>query len=196
MENASQALVMAGQVLIFMIALSVCISSFTTAREGIDRIIDQTETIEMAKDDYGYINYVEGNENGAIRRIGIETLVSSMYRAIKENYVIYLKLNPPNWSSLNKINTIIATQDINVKTNSNQIKTIINKGDRIAKITIGNNTNQNVNEILSSQLYKYFQSKNNMMFDEYLGEYQDASEEGVATENKQTNRIITYIETT
>ena len=32
MENATDALIMAGSVLIFLIALSVCVSSFTTLR--------------------------------------------------------------------------------------------------------------------------------------------------------------------
>ena len=39
MENATDALIMAGSVLIFLIALSVCVSSFTTLRTEIDQII-------------------------------------------------------------------------------------------------------------------------------------------------------------
>ena len=58
MENASDALIMAGQVLIFIIALTVCISSFSSIRIGIDNVIDQTDTIKLAKDSDLYINFI------------------------------------------------------------------------------------------------------------------------------------------
>ena len=50
MENASDALIMAGQMLIFIVALTVCISSFTTVRAEINRIVGENEEIRMAKD--------------------------------------------------------------------------------------------------------------------------------------------------
>ena len=94
MENATDALIMAGSVLIFLIALSVCVSSFTTLRAGIDRIVDQTETVDMAQNSVEYINYI--SRSNAIRVVGAETVVSSMYRAKKENYVIYIVLKNLN----------------------------------------------------------------------------------------------------
>ena len=92
MENATDALIMAGSVLIFIIALTVCISSFTTLRVGIDDIVTQTETVEMAKDSSGnYINYIQAQDD-SIRIVGAETVVTSISRAIKEDYVVYIKL--------------------------------------------------------------------------------------------------------
>ena len=70
---------------------------------------------------------------------------------------------------------------------------IINEGDILIKVTIGADTNQNVNEILKKEL---FEKIRNLSFNEYLGEYQEPSSPGVATENKQTYRIITYVEKT
>ena len=70
MENATDALIMAGSVLIFLIALSVCVSSFTTLRAGIDRIVDQTETVDMAQNSVEYINYI--SRSNAIRVVGAE----------------------------------------------------------------------------------------------------------------------------
>ena len=89
MENVSDALIMAGQVLIFIIALTVCISSFSTLRAGIDSTISQTETIKFAKDSEGYINFIQSRDSGATRIVGAETVVSSMYRAIKEDFTMY-----------------------------------------------------------------------------------------------------------
>ena len=91
MENASEALVMAGDILIFIIALTVCISSFTTVRTEVDRIIGQNEEIRMAKDGDTYINFIESKKSSSARAVESETVVSSIYRAIKENYVIYIK---------------------------------------------------------------------------------------------------------
>ena len=59
MENAVEALIMAGETLIFIIALTVCISSYTTVREQIDEIMGSTETIAMAKESGEYINFIQ-----------------------------------------------------------------------------------------------------------------------------------------
>ena len=56
MENASDALIMAGQMLIFIIALTVCISSFTTVRAEVNRIVGENEEIRMARNGDTYIN--------------------------------------------------------------------------------------------------------------------------------------------
>lgn len=188
MENASDALVMAGQVLIFIIALTVCISSFSTVRTEVNRIAGQNEEIRMAKDEDTYINFIESKKSSSTRVVESETVVSSMYRAIKENYVIYIKLNNPGDVN-SKINKIPAVRDINVNGEK-----IISAGDPLIEITIGPNTNQYVNAVLST--YNLFNQISGKSFYEYLGEYQEPSSPGVATENKQTYRIITYVEKT
>ena len=68
MENASDALIMAGQILIFIIALTVCISSFSILRKSVDSIIGETETVKFAKGEKGYLNYIEADNNKAIRK--------------------------------------------------------------------------------------------------------------------------------
>lgn len=188
MENASDALIMAGQVLIFIIALTVCISSFTTVRAEVNRIVGENEEIRFAKNGDNYINYIDSRKVKATRVVGSETVVSSMYRAIKENYVIYIKLNNPGYVD-SHINKIPAVRDINVNGEK-----IISAGDPLIEITIGPNTNQYVNAVLST--YGLFNQMSGKSFYEYLGEYQEPSSPGVATENKQTYRIITYVEKT
>lgn len=182
MENATDALIMAGSVLIFLIALSVCVSSFTTLRAGIDRIVDQTETVDMAQNSGEYINYIR--RSNAIRVVGAETVVSSMYRAKKENYVIYIVLK----NSLTKSNEfekrgmIVKIPDI--KRSDNNI--IINKSDNVIKLIGSYDFDYILNEL------KLYESIKDKKFEEYLGVYQDNTD--ATEENKITYRIITYVE--
>ena len=117
MENASDALIMAGQMLIFIIALSVCISSFTTVRAEVNRIVGENEEIRMAKDGDTYVNYIESEKSSSTRVIGADAVVASMYRAIKEDYVIYIKFDSDITRQIGTndyISTMKATEDSKV----------------------------------------------------------------------------------
>lgn len=175
MENVSDALIMAGSVLVFIIALSVCISSFTTLRANIDNIVSHTETVNMAEGEEGYINYIKGKK--ATRTVGSETVVSSVCRAMKENYIVYIIFK----SSVTVPNSVMSTIY-----NTNGTTPIV--GIRIPN---DKNYNLDINKILSDGLYGDIRDKR---FDEYLGEYQEKTEEGVSEANKITYRIITYVE--
>ena len=191
MENASDALIMAGQVLIFIIALTICISSFTTLRVGIDSAIDQTETIKLAKNSDLYINFVQSRENGSTRIVGAETVVSSMYRSIKEDFVMYLKLKPSTFDlarvAINNYNHSHGETD----TLLYQIKYVETSDEVSIKITISPDANSNPDTILKTSVYEAIQDKK---FYEYLGEYQEKTSDAVSSENKLTRRIITYKE--
>ena len=144
MENASEALIMAGQVLIFIIALSVCISSFSTLRVGIDNVINQTETIQFAKDTDGYINFIESKNDDATRIVGAETVISSMYRAIKEDFTMYLKLKDSTFTDVKNVleNSI---DNYEIKYNNDQ---------KSIKITISNDANYRSNALLKKWYYR------------------------------------------
>ncbi len=83
MENAAEALKMAGMVLMFMIALSVSIVSFGKARETAD--------IVMANMDRE-TTYIDGNmyyeTSGATRKVGIETVIPTLKRVFNEGYEV------------------------------------------------------------------------------------------------------------
>ena len=200
MENASDAFVMAGQMLIFIIALTVCISSFTTVRTEVNRIVGENEEIRMAKDGDNYINFMESKNSSSTRVVESDTLVTSMYRAIKENYVIYIKFKDSNTINSVRNNRYIQTTTAKVTKTTAKGNTIINAGDTLIKITIGSDTNQEVDMILKKydretnsggNLFEIVKTKK---FNEYLGEYQKETGDGVSSENKETFRIITYIE--
>ena len=197
MENASNAVIMAGQILVFIIALTVCITSFSNLRGQVDDIISQTETVKMAAETDWYVNYTKSRKNGAVRIVNADTVINSADRSLKENYVVYIKLDDS--IDLSGIDTVEAKEEIKIRTdqndpnNPNNISetTIINKGDRLIKVTIGNNTNQNIISKMKNGLYDKIK---NLEFYEFLGEYQNASDQATSSANKITFRIITYVQ--
>lgn len=91
MENASEALIMAFAVLIFVLALSISISSFTQARVTSEAIMQMSDS----SFDYTYVGQdvwtpnKDGEEVNATKRtVGSETIIPTLYRAYKENLVI------------------------------------------------------------------------------------------------------------
>ena len=82
MENATEALKMAANVLIFVLALSISMNAFASVRRT-------SEIILTYKDrEYDY-SYVTEGENERI--VSSETIVPSIYKAYKENYKIVFK---------------------------------------------------------------------------------------------------------
>ena len=88
MENAADALKMAGSVLLFVIALSIAVLSITQARESADRVLaySDRETLSIEGDSRFY--YLAGNNDDTNRYVGKETIIPSIYRAYKENFKI------------------------------------------------------------------------------------------------------------
>lgn len=103
MDNAVEALYISAAVLVFMLALSLTLSSFSTFRNDLENIIlsDEridtaaiTETDEEGKIKQNFINYISSSEE--CRTVGIETVANSLYRVYKENYIVVIKLKNPN----------------------------------------------------------------------------------------------------
>ena len=80
MENAADALKMAGAVLLLLLALGISISSFSQARETAQALVEYTDRETTTQ----YIEDLETTE----RLVGKETIVPTIYRAYKENYKI------------------------------------------------------------------------------------------------------------
>lgn len=81
MENAVNALKMAAEMLLFILALGITISSFSQAK-------GTAETVLMYTDRDYVTQYVEGLETTE-RVVGIETIIPAICRAYKENYKIF-----------------------------------------------------------------------------------------------------------
>ena len=196
MENASDALIMAADILIFILALTLCIFSFSSVRQGVDNIINRPETIKMAKESEVYINYIQSDKSKATRVVGIETIIPTLYRAIKGNNVVYIKFKQPiNILSGTDIKTMYAKKDVKIKNEHGSEVSIINKNDEICMFKAGNlpEYNSNTNKLLGTNgLYTKLKNEPNLKFNEYLGEFQyDTS---TNEEDRITYRIITYVQ--
>lgn len=185
MENAAGALKFAFAILLFGMALTLSISSFSQATRSVKAII------ELRDRETQYM-YVEPSENLS-RTVGIETVVSTMYRAYQENIEIYF------FDSTGKKITLYKDEDNNeiscidlenerfgsqatVKEHLDIIlggtETLNTKGDEIK--------NKYRNRIVYNEgIYQKFK---NSKFEEKLGEY----DQGTGA-TKITKRVITYI---
>ena len=184
MENGVQALKIAASVLIFVMAITITISAFTSATQALNRIFDMKNN-----DEYVTVTDEEGNEyylnfvrfSGGTRKVGVETIIPSIYRAYKENYSIYF---------YNSDETPIVLYE---KENGEQINFIDLEKEKYpnAEIAI-----ENLNKLLYEEgLYERLKEKGT--FIEKLGEYymDDVDgETGTSEVNKTKKRVIAYIE--
>lgn len=88
MENAADALKMAGAVLLFVLALSIIIFSFTNVRQASDTILAYRDReTEYTTGQYTTGDYYYGTTQNN-RTVKLETVIPSIYRAYIENYKI------------------------------------------------------------------------------------------------------------
>ena len=80
MENVAEALKMAGEMLLFILALGIGISSFSQARETSDALLRYT--------DREYVTQYQGMGTKQ-RVVGEETVIPTIYRTYKERFKIY-----------------------------------------------------------------------------------------------------------
>ena len=182
MENATDALIMAGSVLLLIIALTVTISSLSNLRTQAQDILMERDRLEIAQDSKGYINYIK-NDDKDIRIVGIESVISSIRRMWKEDYTIYLATN----SLLTEI-----PQELRVSNIENLSNTPIDQDKNIIKLSQAGVGNQLIkDDNVLSEIYNNLKEKK---FKEHIGIYQNKAIEGVSEANKNTYKIITFVE--
>ena len=203
MENAVDALKMAGAVLLFVLAISVAIVSFGQARETADTILDYKDRETV---------YIDGNlyyqTTGTERTVGLETIIPTIYRAYIENYkIVFQGLNEPIYTLKLSGDTKIAKYTIDLETKTTT------DGIQINNVALANDEQKS--EFLCGILYKdfsksgseeNFKKKYNVdlptnslinrlkgtKITEYLGVYYQNDNENVPDVNKTEKRIITY----
>lgn len=219
MDNTVEALYIAAAVLIFMLALSLTLSSFSTFRSDLEDLIQADERVDAATitdtstGKTTYINYISGEEER--RTVGIESVVNSLYRVYKENYIVVMKLESYDSSKLDRngsilqgTSTALQNQGLISQAAKKQIyakdgSKIIDKDERIIVFDLAKQNDKNfINTVLENGLYNILKDKT---FTEYTGIYyeDDSGADGVqdtekpknvSDANKKTARIITYIE--
>ena len=210
MENVADAVKMAGSILLFVIALSVAVFSFSQARETISTVLklSDRETLKIQGDERYY--YLTGDTN---RYVGLETILPSIYRAYKENFKIVFDFPDTDYyiyedKAGNKVTKIdLSMQAIGSDLQSRQFLNGIVYRDfeyETGKSQTDFETKFQI-KVNSTSLYSYIISKlENYDIKEHLGTYytndlkneNDSSEEGTASNvqevNKTEKRVITY----
>ena len=204
MENGVEAFKIAAGMLIFVLAISITISAFTSATQALNRIFDMqngdqyvTMTDQATGEEY-YLNFVRFD--GGTREVGAETIVPSIYRAYRENYSIYFYKKDASGTM----------QELYLyeKSNGEQVnyidleKEVYASADAaiIALKELLYNQN-NSNYLNGNALYEYLTANNAAgepkTFTEKLGEYYMDDLTGsaeTAEVNKTKKRVIVYIE--
>lgn len=191
MENAAEALKIGAWVLIFIVALSIGINSFTQARQTMDTILEYNDR------EYSY-TYIE--ENGSTQRdVGYEAIIPTIYRAYKENYKIIFPEN--DYVLYYKIDSLGNKEEVNYidlekeTLGSDEMKEEFIKGILYGKENVDTSKFPNIE----------FRNKNQALFNrlknetlrEYLGVYyqeetENAEESSTPDANKTKKRVITY----
>lgn len=100
MENAVEALKMAGSVLIFVMALSIAMLSFTQARTAIGTLVKYSDREYSTIEDNDIFYYRKATDTA--RYVGIETIIPTIYRALSESYKIVFKFPDSYYIYINK----------------------------------------------------------------------------------------------
>lgn len=203
MENASDALMMAFAVLIFVLALSITISSFSLARQTSQIIMDSTDRTY----DYTYVSM-----EGTTREVGAETIVPTLYRAYKENYVIrfFEADGNPLYVYQRKVKgKYEPTNQINLEQEAigNQQKATLFIDTLLNKYKLEDSF-PNIKELDNLQTSGFYDIIKEVRFKEELGIYYiedlknersnddssfgDYTQEQISNANKTEKRVITY----
>lgn len=210
MENAADALKMAGSLLLFILALSLAILAFSQARETIDVVLKNTDREYLTIEGDSRFYYL-ANSNDTKRYVGKETIIPTLYRAYKESYKIIFEfpdgyyLYEKNGEQVSKIDLL--EQSIHSDLASRQfLDGLLYKDydyNDTGKSLSDFQTYFNIKPNTSMGLYDYLTSREkNYNIEESLGTYyiEDLASDptdtsgGASVEeiNKKEKRVITY----
>lgn len=193
MENAVEALKIAFAVMMFIMALSLSISSLSQANTAVTSIINFNDR----ETNYTYVE----PSSGYTRTVGVETIVPTMYKAYQERFKIYFCKQ--DGTPLTIYYAIDDAGNIKKDEYGNEIE--INYIDGSEVFGNAQEAVNHLNEILGdssgvdekhkNQIY-YSEGFYNFLADkkfrEELGEYYENDSENTPDINKTKTRVITY----
>lgn len=206
MENASEALLMAFAVLIFVLALSLGISSFSLARQTTQSIVEMTDR----EFDYTYVDF---NSTNTSRIVGIETVIPTLYRAYRENFIVRF------YQTNGEVLPVYRKKVRNILTETNEInlekEAVANqeKATLFVDCLLYGNLKDNFNTCENLSSTNFYDTIKGMKFKEELGIYyiedledekqnnsnsggeisdSDITDAEVSDVNKTEKRVITY----
>ena len=207
-ENVTDALKIAGSVLLFVIGLSIAFFYFSQARQSIDTVLyySDRESMVIENDERFYYIYDDSdeNKNKTSRFVGKETIIPSLYRAYKENFKIVFKLG--DYWLLKKDGEEIKTLDLEKQSIASDAASrwflngiVYGKFDNDDTVEIESKSDfEKYFKILANDesLFQYLSGIETSNIKEELGTYfiEDVGEtkESVEDINKTEKRVITY----
>lgn len=201
-ENVTDALKIAGSVLLFVIGLSIAFFYFSQARQSIDTVLSYSDRESMVIENDERFFYLNNNETS--RFVGKETIIPSLYRAYKENYKIVFKLG--DYWLFKKDGEEIKTLDLEKQSIASDAASrwflngiVYGKFDNDDTVEIESKSDfEKYFKILANDesLFQYLSGIETSNIKEELGTYfiEDVGEtkESVEDINKTEKRVITY----
>ena len=194
MENASEAIIIAGSIFLLIIALTLSISSFSRVKTQIDDIALSHDKVEYAVDsDNKLINFIESNKKYT-RTVQFETIVTTLRRIRKESFDVYI---------IPKDGVDITDLPDAIKTKLGENRTFgdiqVNQEKIVIRFTLSGVANKYVEDKNSDNFDKALKTLYNICkdseFKEYYGVYKQKTEDGVSDVEKSDMKNITYVQT-
>lgn len=186
MENAAEALKLAAWILIFVVALSISMSSFGQAKESIDTLLVAT--------DREYITEYLPESGDTQRIVGVESIIPAIYRSFKDNYKIVFPFPLYKYKGDDVYYIDLSVNGFTDRVKEEFIKRVLYGGDKYDANYTTNHFRDYVFYNNSSSLYNRIKGKT---FKEKLGIKYMGEENGATLApdvNKVEKRIITYEE--
>lgn len=201
MENAVQALKMATAVMIFVLSLTITITSFGEARKTLQTIISSQDR-EFNSRAEDYVSTVTDASGNIItqRTVRAETIVPTIYKAYKENYKIVFKgLSQPLYR---KASTSVSGDRIDIYAidlEKDVVGTNKEKEEFVMALLYGSRYPQLIDKFKKTGIFLYnedfYDTIKGKSFIESLGVYYQDELEGasdVPDANRIKKRVITY----
>lgn len=191
MENAVEALKMAGFMLLFIIALSITMITLTQAKTTSDSLVKNQDRQQS----YQYIEVTGDLSKSLSRTVTLADIIPTLYRYAQEDYAVQFYTS--SGSPLYIYESGQIKNGVPVKKNDLDLDTEhwIENGETRYEDWRGNTTKikQHVDDVVEYLLANY----KNSNFEEKLGTTEDYEESQDTNElvpdiNKQYKRIITY----
>lgn len=191
MENAVEALKMAGFMLLFIIALSITMVTLTQAKTTADSLVKNQDRQQS----YHYIEVTGDLSRSLSRTVTLADIIPTLYRYAQEDYAVQFYTS--SGSPLYIYESGQIKNGVPVKKNDLDLDTEhwIENGETRYEDWRGNTTKikQHVDDVVEYLLANY----KNSNFEEKLGTTEDYEESQDTNElvpdiNKQYKRIITY----
>ena len=191
MENASEAIIIAGSIFLLIIALTLSISSFSRLKTQIDDIVLSHDKVEYAVDSNNSLTNFIYSKKSYTRTVQFETIVTTLRRVRKENFDVCI-------ITKDDINEIAPELEDILHKNQTFGDIQISEGKKMIRFTLSGAANSFVEDKNSDNFDKtlnlLYNRIGNEKFEEFYGVYKRKTEEGVSDVEKNDIKIITYVQ--